>query len=78
MKKYRGRISISFEALKDLLNLPDNIDIRYVGQSFDDSIRECFTIVIGADEETPYTCEVSEGSTPILITSIGGKNSAKS
>ena len=77
MKKFRGRISMSFEALKDLLNLPDDIKITFVGQSFEDSLKEKFTIVVGADEETPYTYETPEDSMPILITNIGGKNNAK-
>lgn len=68
---------MSFEALKDLLNLPDDINITFVGQSFDDSLKECFTIAVGADKETPYTYETQEGSAPILITNIGGKESAK-
>ena len=77
MKKFRGRICMSFEALKDLLKLPDDIKITFVGQSFEDSLKESFTIVVGADEETPYTYETPEDSIPILITNIGGKNNAK-
>lgn len=77
MSKYRGRVSISYEALKELLKLPENVDIRQIEQSTDESLRECFTIVLGSIEQTPYTYETSEGDMPILITNIGGKDNAK-
>lgn len=77
MSKYRGKISISYEVLKELLGLPDNVEIRMIEQSTNESIRECFTVILGSTEQTPYTYETSEGSMPILITNVGGKNNAK-
>lgn len=66
-KKYRGQIIMTFEALKQILDLPEDINIRFVGQTNDDSIRECFRVVIDSNEPTNYTYETYEGAMPLPI-----------
>lgn len=69
-KKYRGQITMTFEALKQLLELPENVNIRFVGQSNEDAFRECFSIIIDSNELTDYTRETYEGAKPLTIKNI--------
>lgn len=69
-KKYRGKISISFEALKEILRLPDDVNIISAGQFKDDTLRENFTVIVQSDKCTDYTYECQEGSLPYPVKNI--------
>lgn len=74
VKKYRGQITMTFEALKQILNLPEDVNIRYIGQSNEDSIRECFRIVVDSNKPTDYTYETYEGARPLTINNMTLEN----
>lgn len=60
--KYRGRIKVSFELLKELLKLEDNVDITNVIRTEDDQNYETFTIYLSSDEKSSFTYNVPEGA----------------
>ena len=53
--KYRGTITVTFEALKDMLNLDDSVEIISVGTSDDEAKRDIFHINLSSKEATQLT-----------------------
>lgn len=60
--KYRGTITVTFEALKDMLKLDDSVDIISVGTSDDESKRDIFHINLSSKEPTQLTKPCAEGT----------------
>lgn len=60
--KRRGRTTITFELLKDLLRLDENENIINLYRSPEDVEKDCFTIIIASETESNHTMQVSEGS----------------
>lgn len=74
--KYRGTITVTFEALKDMLKLDDSVDIISVGTSDDESKRDIFHINLSSKEPTQLTKPCSEGAIfcNVMYISKGGVN----
>jgi hypothetical protein len=60
MKKYRGKIRLTFEALKGVLNIKE-ADIFNVIRTEKDLVSDTMTLLLKSDEPSPYTYEVAEG-----------------
>lgn len=60
--KYRGTITVTFEALKDMLNLDDSVEIISVGTSADEAKRDMFHINLSSKEPTQLTKACIEGA----------------
>ena len=74
--KYRGTITVTFEALKDMLNLDDSVEIISVGTSDDEAKRDIFHINLSSKEATQLTKECVEGCKfyPMMHISKDGAN----
>lgn len=71
--KYRGRIKISFELLKELLQLEDHVDITNVIRMEDDQNYETFTVFLASENKSSFTYNVPEGA-KIPLSDYRGKN----
>lgn len=62
-EKYRGRKSITFEVLKNILRISenDNIEIVDIVRTDEDRTRDTFSVILASDGETNYTKRVREG-----------------
>lgn len=62
-EKYRGRKSITFEVLKNILRISenDNIEIIDVIRTEEDRTRDTFSVLLTSNGETEYTKRVREG-----------------
>lgn len=71
--KYRGRIKVSFELLKQLLQLEDHVDITNIIRAEDDLNYETFTIFVGSNDKSSVTYNVPEGA-KIPLSDYRGQN----
>lgn len=71
--KYRGRMRVSFELLKELLKLEDHVDITNVVRTEEDQNYETFTIFLSSDNKSSLTYNVQEGA-KIPLSDYRGKN----
>lgn len=62
-EKYRGRKSITFEVLRNILRISenDNIEIVDIVRTDEDRTRDTFSVILASDGETNYTKRVREG-----------------
>lgn len=60
--KYRGRMRVSFELLKELLRLEENVDITNVIRTEEDQNYETFSIFLSSDDKSSFTYNVQEGA----------------
>lgn len=62
--KYRGRKSITFEVLKNILRISDNDNIEIIDiiRTDEDRTRDTFSVILASNGETEYTKKVREGS----------------
>jgi hypothetical protein len=58
-KKYRGKVQISFEALKDMLGI-EGADIFNIIKTERDEVSDTVTILLKSDGPSDYTYEVAE------------------
>ena len=61
-EKYRGRKSITFEVLRNILRISenDNIEIIDVIRTDEDRTRDTFSVLLASNGETEYTKRVRE------------------
>lgn len=59
--KRRGKMIITLELLKELLQLDPNEEIVNLYRSSDDMERDCFSIIIASNTESKNTLKVVEG-----------------
>lgn len=60
--KYRGRMRITFEFLKDLLKLDEDVEITDVLRTDEDTNYDTFTVHVSSKEKTSVTYNVKEGA----------------
>lgn len=62
--KFRGKISVTFEVLKDIIKISDNdnAEIIDVIRTNEDRLKDTFSIILASNGETRYTKKVTEGS----------------
>lgn len=71
--KYKGRMKVTFELLKHLLQLEDHVRITNVIRDEDDHNYETFTIFVDSDDKSAVTYNVQEGA-KIPLSDYRGKN----
>lgn len=71
--KYRGKIRVSFELLKDLLQLEENIDITNIIRTEEDHDYETFTVFLSSDDKSSCTYSTAECAR-IPLSDYRGKN----
>lgn len=69
--KYKGKMRITIELLKDLLKLDEKVDITDIFRSEEDRDYDTFTIYLSSKDKTNITNAVNEGARIPLVT-IGG------
>lgn len=55
--KYKGLIPISYEAVRELLDIPPEVDIDSINVDFK---TEMVYVVVSSVRETEMTCEIDE------------------
>lgn len=60
--KYRGKIKVTFEYLKQVLKLDDNVQITNIIVSEDDFATECAAIYVSSDGPSSCTRAIAEGT----------------
>lgn len=58
--KYRGKMRVSFELLKDLLQLEEDIDITNIIRTEEDHDYETFTVFLSSNDKASFTYNTAE------------------
>ena len=59
---YKGALTITYECLKELFNLPEEVNIAGVCWDKEDDLRQITTFILVSNKETKYTYNKIEGS----------------
>lgn len=69
--KYRGKVRVTLELIKELLRLPENVEITNIITTDEDLERETVTLCLMSKEKTDATLPVVEGA-KVPYVNLGG------